>query len=246
MNTLRRQAMTVLLGVFLSSGGPALAADPVVYSAAYVARANGLTATAHRSLEAVGDNLYQLLQTMEVRVLGARLGEAREESRFHWREERPVPQYYQYTQSGIARRRERVDFDWTTLVATSSEDDESWELPLTAGVTDSLSFQLLLRQRLADGLVDELTVMVVDQDEIESQLYRVVGEEVVETGLGNLHTVRVERIRAPGSSRATTFWLAKDWNFLLARFLQTNGQETETELVLEQAVIGAMPVTALP
>ncbi|MBT8145211.1 MAG: DUF3108 domain-containing protein [Gammaproteobacteria bacterium] len=217
-----------------------------LYQAEYLAKAAGLSATAERKLELLGDNRYRLSQALEVRVLGARLGEIEETSHFHYIDGILTPEKYRYEQSGVARKKEQVLFDWDSEIARSEEDGEQWLLTISPGVVDKLSFQLLLRRALAEEEIGELTIQMVDADEIESHLYRVTGSEMVKTELGLLDCLRVERIRDSGSERRTTFWLAKDWNFLLAKFEQRSGSDTETELLLEKAIVSGHEVTPLP
>ena len=113
-------------------------------------------------------------------------------------------------------------------------------------MVDKLSHQLLLRQVLQYTESTEVEFQVIDTDEIETHLYRVSGNELTETALGSLNTVKVERIREDNSNRSTTFWLASEWNMLLVRFLQTDSSGSKTELLLKQAVIDGRQLTALP
>jgi hypothetical protein len=54
---------------------------------------------------------------------------------------------------------------------------------------------------------------------------------VLTTPAGDMLTVKLERIRAHGSDRQTTFWLAKDHDYLLTKLKQQgNGQGFELNL----------------
>ena len=236
----------LFLTITLACGSSGFAQSLVVYEAEYRAKAAGLSATAERKLESLGGNSYRLNQAMTVRVLGAKLGEIEETSQFTYLDGNLVPYNYSYVQSGVSRKNERVTFDWENQLALSAEDDEQWQLELAPGIVDKLSFQLLLRQALAGKESGELEIQMVDTDEIESHLYRITGSEQVETELGMLDCLKVERIRDPGSKRRTTFWLAKDWDLLLVKFAQTSGSGSETELLLKNAEIGGQVVTPLP
>jgi hypothetical protein len=220
--------------------------QPVIYEAEYRAKAAGLSSTAERKLESLGDGRYLLSQSMSVRVLGAKLGEIRETSQFSYRDDILAPEIYRYEQSGISKQVEQVAFDWDRELALSTEDDEQWQLAIVPGIVDKLSFQLRLRQALAQGDITEVEIQMVDTDEVETHLYRVTGTEAVETKLGVLDCIKVERIRAPGSERRTTFWLARDWDLLLVKFEQSRGSGSDTELLLEQAVVAGQDVTPLP
>ena len=220
--------------------------DLSIYEADYRAKAAGLSATAERKLELLDGNRFRLSQALEVRVLGAKLGEIEETSEFGYIAGNLIPFSYRYVQSGVSRKNESVLFDWDSELALSVEDDEQWQLAISPGIVDKLSFQLLLRQAFVGKQSGEMEIQMVDTDEIESHLYRVIGSELVETELGLLDCLKVERIRESDSERQTTFWLAKDWNLLLVKFEQTRGSRSETELVLEKAVVAGQVVTPLP
>jgi hypothetical protein len=240
--------LTLLTALLLVAPGlrEVAAQQPLLYRAIYQAKASGLSASSTRSLEETGPQQFRLSQELEVRVLGARLGTIKESSEFIFQADLLQPLSYNYTQTGVARRSRSVQFDWDSGQATSREDDEAWQLTVTPGVVDRLSFQLLLRQRLLQEGVDEVPLSLVNGDEIESHRYRVVGTEIIETPLGRFDTLRVERIRASDSRRRTIFWLARDWHLLLVKFLQTEDGDTENELLLQEAVIAGRTVTPLP
>lgn len=243
------KTLTTLFSVLLltmSFSGVVAALEPVTYTAEYKATASGLSATAQRNLQQVNETLYILENTLEVKIAGVTLGRVEETSRFNWIDDKLLPDTYRYTQSGIARKRERVSFDWINNIATSTEDDESWEHALNPGVVDKLSYQLLLRHELQHTNNEEIEFQVIDTDEIEAHLYRLSGSELTDTAIGLLNTVKVERIREGTSSRSTTFWLASDWNMLLVRFVQTDSSGSKTELILQQAVVDGQQLTALP
>ncbi len=223
-----------------------LSARIIPYQAVYQARSAGLSATAERSLHQLESGVFELSQAMTVRVLGARLGAIEEISHVAYEAGSVVPMSYSYTQSGLSSSAEHVQFNWLDMQATSREDDARTSLPLQTGVVDKLSFQLALRLSLMDSQVTDVAISMVDGDEIETHHYRVVASETVETGLGKLDTLKIQRVREPGSRRQTTFWLARDWHMLLVRFVQTSGSGSTTELLLEEATIDGQQVTPLP
>jgi hypothetical protein len=239
-------SLCLLLAVSLLPASAAESPPLRTYSASYEASYAGLTATAYRELRLLTEGQYELEQNIEVRVLGARLGAVEEISRFDWSEDWPVPLYYDYVQSGISSREESVEFDWQSGQATSRDDDRSWRVDILPGVLDKLSFQAALRYQLSKPHEGELAFSMVDGDEVEHHVYQVGEAEIIETGLGRLQTVRVERVREEGSNRRTIFWLATDWDYLLVRFLQSSGSGGDTELVLQEAMLGEQQVSPLP
>ena len=85
----------------------------------------------------------------------------------------------------------------------------------------------------------------MDTDEIDAHHYRIVGEEVLETNLGRLNTVRVEKVRRDSDSRSTVIWLATDWDYLLVGLEQINGSGRTVELFLLRATVDGEVVSPL-
>lgn len=221
-------------------------AQPAEFQARYEADAYGITAEAERSLTKIGDNRYRLRNKIEAGMLGNTLAELDESSEFDWQEGRVIPKSYSYIQSGISQSIEQIQFDWEYETALSIEDDESWPIPLEEGVIDKLSYQLQIREYLNSTDETEFRFQVIDSDEIESHLYGVVAEEIFETELGRLNTVKIERVRDPSDARTTTIWLASDWEYLLVGLVQTDRRGRKVELKIDAATVNGEVVQSLP
>lgn len=210
-----------------------------LYEASYEARSHGLSTTAHRQLQHDEDGGYRVSHGLSVSVLGATVISVEESSRFRWQSPYIVPQYYDYQQEGVSRRWETMEFDWQkgqALVRARDADDV--ETALLDGVLDQLSFQVQLRMDVRSaarnaGEVRDFRYRIMDGGTIECHLYRLTGEETLETPAGEFDTVRLERIREEDNPRSTVLWLAPELDFQLARLEQTNGSGRRTELVLE-------------
>ena len=220
-------------------------AEPVVFSAEYEAKAYGFSAVANRSLIKLSENRYSLRNTIAAELFGERLAELDERSEFLWQDGRVIPQSYSYIQSGVSKSVEQVEFDWENNIAFSKEDDESWQIPIEHGVLDKLAYQLQIRELIKRAAETEFHFQVVDTDEIDAHHYSIVGEEVLETNLGGLNTVRVERVRKDSDSRSTVIWLATDWDYLLVGLEQINGAGRTVELVLLRATLDGEVVSPL-
>ncbi len=211
---------------------------PAAYEALYEARAMGMRSTAYRRLEHLPDGEYSLRHGLSASVLGANLITVEESSRFRWDDGGAVPLSYHYQQTGVRRRDERVNFDYEQNIALMTREDREQSLPLAGRILDDLSFSA---QMSADLLADPalrtpdtvLSYQIVDARRLETHQYRVLGEERISTGAGELNTLKLERIREADSDRSTTLWLAPDNQFTLARLAQVeNG--SNMELTLQQ------------
>ena len=217
------------------------------YSAQYQANANGIAATAERSLMEISDGSYQLSNTLQATLGGQTIANLQQSSTFEIRDNIVTPSSYSYLLTGISSASNAIAYNWNALIALSTEDDESWQLELSSQVMDQLSYQFALRRNLIAGTRSDaaLEFKIIDGDEIEQHQYRIMGNEVLLTPLGQLNTVKLERIRAQTDPRSTIIWLAADWEFLLARIEQVNRSGLKIELELQEAVVSGQEVTAL-
>lgn len=214
------------------------------YVAEYEASANGLAATATRSLRRIDENSYRLSNSLEASLAGQTLASLDQASEFIIQGNRVVPLNYTYQLSGVSRASHAIFFNWDAGIALSAEGDESWQLQLKEGVLDQLSYQVAIRQALFDNTEIDTTFSfeIIDGDAIEMQEYRLVGEEIISTPLGELSTVKLERVRAASDERVTEIWLAVEWNFLLARIEQLNSSGLRISLALKSAELDGKPV----
>ena len=214
------------------------------YVAQYEASANGLAATATRSLSRIDENSYHLSNSLEASIAGQALANLEQASEFTIDGKRVVPLNYSYQLSGASRASHAIFFNWDAEVALSTEGDESWQLQLNAGVMDQLSYQVAIRQALIDNneIGSTFSFGIVDGDAIEMQEYRLVGEEIISTPLGELNTLKLERVREASDERVTEIWLALEWDFLLTRIEQFNSSGLRISLELKSAVLDGTTV----
>lgn len=216
------------------------------YSAHYKARTNGIAASADRSLSRLEDNSYRITNVLQARLLGIPVAKLEQRSEFDFSGGQLRPQTYSYLLTGISKASNSISYNWDTQIALSIEDEESWQLEISDGVMDELSYQFALRQSLISGTTaEELEFQLIDGDEIELHQYRLLADEILLTPLGELNTVKLERVREASDERVTTIWLARDWNFLLTRIEQVSGSGMRIELELESATVDGEPVSAL-
>lgn len=230
---------------FLASAS-SQAQQALEYSAHYKASANGIAASADRSLSRFDDDSYRITNILQARLLGIPIAKLEQRSEFVFSDNLVRPQAYSYQLTGISRASNSIAYNWDTQIALSIEDEESWQLQLSDGVMDELSYQFALRQLLIAGTTAEvLEFQLIDGDEIELHQYRLLADEVLLTPLGELNTIKLERMREDSDERATTIWLARDWNFLLTRIDQVSGSGLRIELELENATVDGELVSAL-
>lgn len=242
------RSATNLLLILLTTFWPAVSLSqmPLPYSAEYEAKSSGLSATGYRSLQSIGDGSYMLENSVELKVIGARIAGVNETSVFDWQGDHLIARSYNLEQTGLGSKSEHIDFDHTRALAISTEDDETWEIAITPDIVDKLSYQYWIRHVLQAGDAREVEIQLVDTDEIETHLYRVVSEEIIDTPAGNFNALKIERVREGNSGRVTQIWLALDWDLLVVKLEQISRSGSKTELTLKNATLDGKPVTPLP
>lgn len=247
----RHRAVANLTGVcllmLLAAAAPSLHAQQVIeYSARYKASANGISALAQRTLEKTSASAYRLSNTLQAEIFDQLIAKLEQTSEFELVAGKLIPQSYSYLLSGISSESKTIAYNWDAAIALSTEDDRSWSIALTGSELDQLSHQFVLRQLIQSSTLTEFEFNLIDEDEVETHRYRVIADEVLQTPLGRLNTVKLQRVRAAEDDRQTIIWLARDWDLLLVRIDQVSASGLSIKLELEQAIVGEAEVTALP
>jgi hypothetical protein len=140
-----------------------------------------------------------------------------------------------YVETRVRRGATAANFDWQARRVTFSA--RSHEEPLVDGVQDRISFQfqlMLLGQALPERFrAGRQTVLrVASRDEVSIYRLRSAGRDTTSTGIGELDTVKVERVPERESEARVEVWLAPDQGWLPARlrFIDRHGRVTESVL----------------
>lgn len=215
----------------------AAAAPPASFNASYtVHKGSLLLGEMRRSLSRPADARYLFKTETYSTGLAAVFVKDRivESSEWEYHRGQLRPLHYSYQKSGGKRER-RVEqrFDWERKLASSADNAQAPNTqPLVTGTLDKLSYQIALMSDLQQGKT-ELSYTLLDGDETKTYRFQVVGEEKLNTPLGSLKTLRVERIMEPDSKRHTTFWCAPDFNYLLVRLDQRENDKDEFSALIQ-------------
>ncbi len=175
-----------------------------------------VSGTAERHLQQNADGTWSLQFKASMLVAGLS-----EESRFRHDNARFVPLSYRFERSGLGKSKKIAhDFDWQAKQVTGSDRGTPVQLVLKSGLLDKSTYQLALQEDVAAGK-KSMSYAVLDGDEIETYDFRVLGSENVQTEVGQVEAIKVERVRDPTQTRRkTVLWFAKDWDHLLVRLHQ--------------------------
>lgn len=190
---------------------------PKDFRAIYKAKFSGFSIEASRELHTLPNQQQQL--SFRASTWLAKLNET---SQFSWGDVgQLIPRRYEYHRSGLGKPRNAVlDFDWARLKVVNNVQEKPWSMSIPELTLDKLSYQLQLRSDLLNGK-QSLQYDIADGGRLKTYLFEMVGEEMLQTRLGKLATVKIKKIRSTGKKRTTYIWMAKNWDYLLVKLQQT-------------------------
>lgn len=211
--------------------------EPSLFRAVYKADYKGLPISAKgiRELSKTAEGHYLL--SSKATSLFASITES---SEFRIEGEYLKPIEYQYHRSGIGRKRNAVlSFDWDSNTVLNNVQNKPWSMDVPLGALDKLLYQFKLRDDLLIAHENgepwpALNYVIADGGRLKNYEFEVIGEEVIDTPIGQLKTIKATRVR-DSRNRQSTFWLALDYDFLLVRFQQLEADGDGFELLLREA-----------
>lgn len=236
MTTTLSKATALFSLLFISSLN---ASEISTYSANYSASFNGMDIKATHRLEQLESGEYR--ETLKARNI---FGEINEQALFTLDDEqRVMPQQYSYERSLIGvKRAEKQTFDWPNQQLEYRKKDSVKTMPLVIGYLDIITHKLQLRQDLAAGK-EILSYPVISRGKLKQYHYEVLAKPVLETSLGPLNTVLVQRVRED-NKRQTRIWLASDWDYLAVQLEQIEDGESH-EMKIIDGQVNNQPVLPL-
>ena len=230
--------LILLLSVFVSTHLFAEQKAPLVFDNLYKAKLYGFNLTVTNRLTKISDTEYDLLFKAD-----AMLGTIIETSRMEWQPSKGAmrPLHYQYHRSGLGKKRKAdLTFNWQDNSVINKVDNSRWQMKIVENVQDKLSYQVQMAQELSAGK-KKFTYQIADGGELKEYSFEVMGEEILETPLGKVNTLKVKRSRS-NNKRVTYAWVAPDWHYLLVRLQQEEGGKTNT-IYITQAKIDGKVIT---
>jgi hypothetical protein len=137
-------------------------------------------------------------------------------------------QYERLLDNGRKSSHMQLRFDWPAAQVQAHYNLEQATLPLSTGVVDPLSLQLVVMGDLKRGQVPS-QYRLVEETEIKTYQIRSQVEEILDTPLGPLRTIPINQY-TPGKTRMTTFWVAPEKQYLLARIAQEKDGKEEVRM----------------
>lgn len=172
----------------------------------------------------------------------ATLFKMEETSTFFFKDNHIKSEQYTHERPGMigSRPKETANFNWKEGKVNWDKEDKKWSFAIPEDAIDTLGYQVQLRLDLSAGKRENLKYQVVDDDEVYERTFIIEGEETIDTDAGKLETLRI-KIQRDTDKRATWIWFAKNWDFFMVKFKQT---ENGSEYVIEfsEATIDGKPL----
>lgn len=218
--------------VLLTSASPSLAV-PQSYSALYQIEADGMSlGKLERTLKQSADDSYILKTKTYVTGFWAIFIKDRvnEESRFAMVDGKLIPKSYHYTKKKKGKLiKESIIFNTDKGTIVSSSDSGKQSFPFTGSESDKLFYQFRIREALRRG-ESELQFSVIDRMRLRSYRFKAGQLEVVDTPMGKIEAVRVERINE--ETRKTVLWFAPSLDYLPVKIVQDTGDHSFSSTII--------------
>lgn len=211
-----------------------------LYRANYSAKFSGLNIQAVQKLEEIEPGVYR--ESLSAKNF---IGKINEQSTFNLTPDQQLsPIQYSYKRSVFGRDRSEVQsFDWqNSVVQYIKEGSANSQLDLETGYLDMITHRLQLRRDLNAGK-QVFSYPVISRGKLKQYDYRVVSKQILQTTIGPLNTVKVERV-TDDDKKKVNVWLACDWDYLIVKLEQSKGKDSHY-LELLDAVINDKQLTPL-
>lgn len=151
------------------------------------------------------------------------------------------PLLYQYDRHGRnATRSVRVVFAWSDGIVLNTAAGHTWRMSLPAGTFDKLNYLLALMRDLADGKRN-MQYTIADGGRLKRYDLRAIGTETLETSIGALETLKIQRTRQRDEGHAT-LWCAPALGYLPVKLEQRDGDGRLVSMYIES--IEGLPPSA--
>ena len=225
-----------------SAGGPAEDIDspnPDVvllkpYTAEYKTKARGLSITLKRELKLDKNGSYTLTNSGSLLVAGFS-----EESHFRVEGTRVIPDTYVYQGKGLMNRRREVRFTPGADTLRSLYKEKWYDLPYTDNTLDRMSQQEQLRLLLLNDPTpgEDVVITVADGKRIKDYTLVYVGEETLQTPLGEVDTLHFKRIHDDPDRKSDT-WIAPAWEFLMVKTVHIEDDKPVVGMITKASIEG--------
>jgi hypothetical protein len=211
---MQRIILSLLLMISVSN----LSAQQITdFSANYLVRYNNIQAAElKQTLETQADGTRLYTSTMKAKGVFSYIKPdiITETSLWHLQNGEIQPLNYSYRRTGGKKEKQlTMRFDWTAMAVDIDDKKHPWQLDLRPKTLDKLVYQIALMQDLNEGK-QHFDYTIADGGKLKTYNIGMIGEEVIETPLGKIETIKFTRIKNIDKKRKTTLWCAPALNYL--------------------------------
>ena len=164
----------------------------------------------------------------------------RSESEIFAQKFRPLVYHYDRYGKNVTRN-VQVAFDWESGVAFNTVKGHTWRMSVPPGTLDKLNYLLALMSDLSDGK-RSMRYTIADGGRLKIYNLRETGTEILETALGTLKTLKIQRLRQ-GDNGEATLWCASALGFLPVKLERRDGEGRLVSMYIQS--IEGMPPTVI-
>ena len=234
--------MLILMKFILLAAGlagtharPAADGIPTPFEASYSLRVMGTKfASMKRSFSYLPSGEYSYLSETNTTGLASLLYKDKivEQSTWLLENGKIKPVQYSYDRSGGKKlRKVTIAFDWNSGMIYTSVNGDAWHMPVRDNIMDKLLYQLAIMHDLVQGRKN-IDYAIADGGKIKTYHFEFLGEEQLDTPLGEFKTLKLERHK-PNSRDKTTLWCAENLNYLPVKVENIEKDGRKTTAIIE-------------
>jgi hypothetical protein len=142
------------------------------------------------------------------------------------------PLMYRYDRTGDNKAETaEVSFDWHKGIARNTVKGKTWQMPVPVGTLDKITYLLAMMSDLSAGK-RTMRYTIADGGKLKVYDMRELGTETLDTPLGSLETLKMERHRRDG--RETTLWCAPALGFLPVKVMHREREGWSVTMYVER------------
>lgn len=206
---------------------------PANYQARYTLYRSGLVlGEVTHTMRSLGQERFVLESQMRTTGLISWLRKEKitEHSEWTYEQNGIRPLQYDFKRTGSKDKSAQVIFDWKQNSALK-KNGAAQTITLTPTTYDNLSYQLAIMHDLLNNR-RALDYQVIGERKVSHYKFTVVGEETIDTALGKLKTLKLQR---GNDRRLTTIWCAPKFSYLPVQIEQNDEKEGHLQLRIDTA-----------